>query len=138
MMERTHVWRTDSGHRGGSVTTKVLGDCCECELELGTSRSTQSQTTKPQDTLEMGKQHLDTLSIVLLKRFGLSECPSYVPFRIGTDLNESERAVSTIEAVLLLQQSLRSISSARPCCTPTMRSGRPLQWPFGPVTKVCH
>jgi len=44
--------------------TKVLGDGCQCELELGSARSAQSQPAKPQDAFEMGEQHLNTLSFV--------------------------------------------------------------------------
>jgi hypothetical protein len=42
-----------------SKPAEILRDCGECELELGTARPTQSQTTKPQDALEMGKEHLN-------------------------------------------------------------------------------
>jgi CheY-like chemotaxis protein len=55
--------------------------CAKCELELGTARPTQSQTTKPQDALEMGKEHSTRFPIVsrLFKSFGLGERPDYVP-----------------------------------------------------------
>jgi hypothetical protein len=43
---------------------EVLRDCCQCELELGTARPTQSQTIEPQDALEMRKQHLNALSVM--------------------------------------------------------------------------
>jgi hypothetical protein len=38
-----------------SKPAEILSDCGECKLELGAARPTQSQTTKPQDALEMGK-----------------------------------------------------------------------------------
>jgi hypothetical protein len=44
-------------------TAKVLRDSGERELELGSARPSQPQTAKPQNALEMGKQHLDALSI---------------------------------------------------------------------------
>ena len=43
--------------------TKVLRDRCQRELELGTAWPAQSQAVEPQDTLQMCKQHLDTLAV---------------------------------------------------------------------------
>ena len=42
---------------------EILRDRRQRELELSASRPTQSQTTEPQDTLEMGKQHFNALSV---------------------------------------------------------------------------
>jgi hypothetical protein len=42
---------------------EVLRDSCQCELELGTAWSAQSQTAEPQDALQMCEQHLNTLSV---------------------------------------------------------------------------
>ena len=42
---------------------EVLRDRCQRELELGAAWSAQSQTAEPQDTLEMGKQHLDAFAL---------------------------------------------------------------------------
>jgi hypothetical protein len=42
---------------------KVLRDRCQRELELSAARPTQSQTPKPQNALEMSKQHLNALSV---------------------------------------------------------------------------
>ena len=56
---------------------EVLRDCRECELELGTTRPTQTQPTEPKDTLEMGKQHLNTFPIAArsFECFGLGQGP---------------------------------------------------------------
>jgi hypothetical protein len=43
---------------------EILRDCRQHELELSASRATQSQTTEPQDALEMGKEHLNALSVM--------------------------------------------------------------------------
>jgi hypothetical protein len=40
-----------------------LSDRKERELVLRTARPAQPQTTEPEDALEMGKHHLDTLSV---------------------------------------------------------------------------
>jgi hypothetical protein len=42
--------------------TKVLSDCCKRKFEPRTGRSTQSQATKPQNPLEVRKQHLNLLA----------------------------------------------------------------------------
>jgi len=41
-----------------------LRDCRQRELELSASRSAQSQTTEPQDALEMRKKHLNAFSVM--------------------------------------------------------------------------
>ena len=55
--------------------TKVLGDGCQRELELGSVRPTQSQPAEPQDAFQMREQHLNTLSFTtrLFERFGLGQ-----------------------------------------------------------------
>jgi hypothetical protein len=40
-----------------------LRDCCQCELELGTARPPQAQTTEPKDALEVREQHLNSFAI---------------------------------------------------------------------------
>ena len=43
--------------------TKVLGDCRERELILGTFRSAQSKAPHFEDALQVGEQHLDALAL---------------------------------------------------------------------------
>jgi hypothetical protein len=54
---------------------QVLSDGCQRELELGAAWASQAQAAKPQNALEVGKQHLDLLAIATRprKRFGLGE-----------------------------------------------------------------
>jgi hypothetical protein len=42
---------------------KVLRNRCQRELELGTAWPAQSQPAEPQDTLQVRKQHFDTLPV---------------------------------------------------------------------------
>lgn len=65
-------WR--SRHQLGEAA-QVLGDGCQCELELGSTRSTQSQTAKSQDALQVSEQHLDAFALTarLLERLSLGE-----------------------------------------------------------------
>jgi hypothetical protein len=42
---------------------QVLSDGRQRELELGSTRSAQSQTAEPQDALEVGEQHLDAFAL---------------------------------------------------------------------------
>jgi hypothetical protein len=42
---------------------EVLCDRCQRELELGAAWPAQSETAQPQDTFEMGKQHLDAFAL---------------------------------------------------------------------------
>ena len=60
--------------------TKVLRECGHCELELGTARPTQAQTTEPKDALEMCKQHLNAFAITArsFECFGLRQRPRHV------------------------------------------------------------
>jgi hypothetical protein len=44
-------------------TAQVLGNGSQCELELRSARSAQSQPAKSQDALQMSEQHLDTLAL---------------------------------------------------------------------------
>src|SRR6202048_1400896 len=46
-----------------SSSARVLRDRCQRELELSAARPTQSQTPKPQNALEMSKQHLSAFSV---------------------------------------------------------------------------
>ena len=64
------VWRGGAGS----------GHSCERELELSSARSAQSQSTKPQDTLQVSKQHLNAFAIAarLLEGVGLGERPGHV------------------------------------------------------------
>ena len=54
-------WRWSDDQLGEPA--EVLRDRCQHELELGTAWPTQSQTAQLQDTLEMGKQHLDAFAL---------------------------------------------------------------------------
>jgi hypothetical protein len=42
---------------------ELVRDRCQRELELSAARPTQSQTPKPQNALEMSKQHLNAFSV---------------------------------------------------------------------------
>src|SRR5262245_30858837 len=68
-----------SGHELGEPA-QVLGDGCQRELELGATRSAQSQAAKPQDALQVSEQHLDALAVAarLLEGLGLGECTRHV------------------------------------------------------------
>ena len=44
-------------------SAQVLRDSCERELVLCSARAAQSKTTKLQDSLQMRKQHLNTLPV---------------------------------------------------------------------------
>ena len=60
--------------------TKVLRDRCQGELELSATRPAQSQPTKPQNALEMSKQHLNAFSVMArsFECFGLGHLASNV------------------------------------------------------------
>jgi hypothetical protein len=52
-------------------TAQVLGNGSQCELELRSARSAQSQPAKSQDALQMSEQHLDTLALAARSLEGL-------------------------------------------------------------------
>jgi hypothetical protein len=79
-------------------SAEVLRDCRHCELELGTARSTQAQTTEPKDTLEMGKQHLNTFAITAraFECFGLGQRSGYVTrLLVDAARNSAQRRLRT-------------------------------------------
>jgi len=57
---RRDDWWWPGDHLGKPA--KVLRNCGQRELEQGTARPAQSQPAKPQDTLQMRKQHLLAIS----------------------------------------------------------------------------
>jgi len=46
-----------------AILPRFLSACCEEELVSGAAWSSQSEPVQLQDALEMGKQHLDLLSL---------------------------------------------------------------------------
>ena len=71
----------DARRRSGDQlrkSTQVLRDSRERELKLSPARPAQPQTTKPQNALEMGKQHLDALATAarLFESLGLGQLAS--------------------------------------------------------------
>ena len=42
---------------------QILCDCCQRELELRAARSSQAQSSEPQNALEVREQHLDLFTI---------------------------------------------------------------------------
>src|SRR6516225_9169445 len=70
-------WRSRDQRREPS---QVLSDGGQNELILGASGTTQSQSTEPQDALQVCKPHLDLLALAsrLLKARGASERPGNV------------------------------------------------------------
>jgi hypothetical protein len=77
-----HTWSGQRWRPGDELSqpAQVLGDRRQRELELSTARSAQSQAAKPQDALEMRKQHLNAFPITTrsLECFGLGQRPSNV------------------------------------------------------------
>src|SRR5258706_14085407 len=59
---------------------EVLRNRCQRELELGTAWPAQSQPAEPQDTLQVRKQHFDTLPVAgwLLEHLRLGQRPANV------------------------------------------------------------
>ena len=57
-----------------------MRNCRQCELELSAAWAAQAQTTKPEDALEMCKQHLNSFALAAraIECFGLGQCPGYV------------------------------------------------------------
>src|SRR4029450_7151601 len=79
-------------------SAEVLRDGRHCELELGTARPTQAQTSEPKDALEICKQHLNAFAITAraFECFGLGQRPSYVTgLLVDAALNSAQRRLRT-------------------------------------------
>src|SRR5262249_12720854 len=63
------------GGRKFGEPLQILCDCCQRELELRTARSSQAQSSEPQNALEVREQHLDLFTIAARprERFSLGE-----------------------------------------------------------------
>src|SRR5262249_2917410 len=112
------LWRADWCARRWSDdevcgSAAVFRACCQCELELSTTWSTQAQTTEPKDTLEMCKQHLNTFSIPTrsLECFGFGRRPCHVTgLLVEASLDSAERS---LWAALCLECAATTVACSR-------------------------
>ena len=95
----THAATFRRSRHQSCQAAQVLGDGRECELELDPARSAQSQSTEPEDALEVSKQHLDafdkhgpTYSIVAGVFFGFTENTSDVVLKLTPGAWNSDSA----------------------------------------------
>src|SRR5262245_53755690 len=100
-----------------------MRNCRHCELKLSTGWPTQAQTTKPKDTLEMCKQHLNALSVMArsLECFGLGERPRHVTgLLVDAALDSAQRHLWT---ALRLEDAAAAIArlSSVVCCLPIVK-----------------
>src|SRR5712691_1567030 len=109
-----HTWGGQRWRPGDerSQPAQVLGDRRQRELELGTARPTQSQAPKPQDALEMCKQHLNAFPITArsLECFGLGQCPSNVTSLLVDAARHPTEG--RLWAALRLQQAATAVTHA--------------------------
>jgi len=91
---------------------EVLGDRCQRELKLGATRPAQSQTAEPQDTLEMGKQHLDAFALAarLLESLGFGERPGNIASLLEDVTRDN--AESGLWTALRLEQTAPTVGRA--------------------------
>jgi hypothetical protein len=95
-------------------SAEVLRDCRHCELELGTARPTQAQTTEPKDALEMCKQHLNSFAITarVFECFGLGQRPGYITgLLVDAARNSAQRRLRT---AMRLEEAAAAIACPGP------------------------
>ena len=71
----THAATAGGGRAASLARRRRFWAMAASELELGSTRSSQSKTAKSQDALQVSKQHLDTFALTarLLERLGLGQ-----------------------------------------------------------------
>lgn len=89
---------------------EVLGGCGEKELVSRAGRTSQAQSAEAQDAFEMGKQHLDLLSIA--PRLGVGFCPGDLAGHVARAFVKAPRNLShrRLGATLRLQGARAAIA----------------------------